>query len=307
MNTGAPLVSVLMVTYNAAPFIRESIESVLHQSCDDFELIISDDNSPDGSWDIITEYVDNKRVFAYKQIPNLGEYRNRNFCIEKARGKFLLYIDGEDLLYYHAIETLVYHIKKYPHVAMIVAREWDERIIYPKVLAPRDFLLFEYLDQGIAALNFTRLALSREIMLKHDCFDDLRIRGGDAYIQYKLGAQYDTLVIAAGFSWWRRRRGQASEILLQDSFNIFSDDNKFKVKILEETTHLLPAEKKIAYENYYGNILRYIIKSLLKFKLAKTVEFISNHPIPFRHFKSIVTRQRRSHYQNYNGENPLKE
>ena len=70
----SPTVSVLIPTYKYARYLPQAIESVLNQSFRDFELIISDDNSPDNSWDIINEYVDNKRVFAYKQVPNLGEY-----------------------------------------------------------------------------------------------------------------------------------------------------------------------------------------------------------------------------------------
>lgn len=73
-----PLVSVILTSYNHADYLRESIESVLNQTFQDFELIIVDDCSTDNSWDIIQEYCDNKKIYAVRPEKNSRGF----FCWE---------------------------------------------------------------------------------------------------------------------------------------------------------------------------------------------------------------------------------
>jgi glycosyltransferase involved in cell wall biosynthesis len=93
-----PLVSVLMTSYNHESFIRESIESILAQSFTDFELIIVDDASKDGSRNIISEY--NKKDDRIKSVfheSNMGIARTINDCIEKSCGKYIAIVSSDDL------------------------------------------------------------------------------------------------------------------------------------------------------------------------------------------------------------------
>src|SRR5438105_4541179 len=97
-----PLVTVITVTYNSAAYVRDAIESVLAQTYDNIEYIIGDDYSTDNTWQIIREYKD-ERIRAYRNEKNLGEYPNRNKAISLATGKYLIFIDGDDILYPHGI------------------------------------------------------------------------------------------------------------------------------------------------------------------------------------------------------------
>ena len=72
-----PTVTVVMVTYNAEPFVSEAIESVLAQEFADFELLICDDASTDSTWDRIRCHSDH-RIRAIRNPVNIGEYPNRN-------------------------------------------------------------------------------------------------------------------------------------------------------------------------------------------------------------------------------------
>lgn len=307
MEESFPLVSVLMVTYNSSNFIRESIESILIQNNKNFELIISDDNSTDSTWNIIKQYSNNDRIKAFKQKNNLGEYENRNFCINEASGKYIIFIDGEDLLYPNAIDFICFYISLYPHVSQLIAREWDEQIIYPKYITPREFMLFEYLDKSIIGINFTKVIFRREALLKVNIFDDKKIKGGDAYLQYKIGSNFPSVLIPAAFSWWRRRKGQASEKLLINVLNIFTEDNRFKVKILENTSYLSPAEKKIAFRNYHGNIYREIIRQTFKLHFYSVFNYFKNNLFEMTNFKAVFYKQKRNFYSRYDGENPFKD
>ena len=73
-----PLVSVLLTSYNREAFIAESIESVLAQTLTDFELIVSDDQSRDGTVAIANDYARrDRRIRVFVNEKNLGDYGNR--------------------------------------------------------------------------------------------------------------------------------------------------------------------------------------------------------------------------------------
>ncbi|HHX8291396.1 TPA: glycosyltransferase family 2 protein [Vibrio diabolicus] len=92
------LVSVIMPTYNSTGTVVESIQSVLSQTYKNWELIIVDDRSTDNTWQVIQTYADkydNIRVYQNKE--NLGAGASRNFAIEKAKGRFIAFLDSDDL------------------------------------------------------------------------------------------------------------------------------------------------------------------------------------------------------------------
>ena len=91
-----PLVSVIMPVYNRKDIIKMAIDSVLNQSFTDFEMILADDGSPDNSPKICDEYAkkDNRIVVIHKE--NGGAPSARNVAIDKANGKYLYFMDGDD-------------------------------------------------------------------------------------------------------------------------------------------------------------------------------------------------------------------
>ena len=83
-------VSVIIPIYNANEDIQECVNSVFNQSYKDIEVICIDNNSTDNSWEIISSFLNDKRIRAYKQEINIGLYQNWNFAISKAFLGFLL-------------------------------------------------------------------------------------------------------------------------------------------------------------------------------------------------------------------------
>jgi GT2 family glycosyltransferase len=92
----APRVSVLMTTYNGARFIAESIDSVLGQTFADFELVVVDDTSSDGTAAILAGYAD-KRLRVIRNTANLGVVGARNRGFVELRGGYVATIDHDDL------------------------------------------------------------------------------------------------------------------------------------------------------------------------------------------------------------------
>jgi len=122
-----PLVSVLLTAYNRERYIAASIESVLAQSCGDFELIIADDRSSDGTLSIAREYARrDSRVRVHANERNLGDYGNRNYAASLASGQFLKFHDSDDIMYPHCLEVMVRYLSAAPSAAFALSahRAW---------------------------------------------------------------------------------------------------------------------------------------------------------------------------------------
>lgn len=103
-----PLVSIIMPSYNAESFIAESIESVLHQTYSNWELIITDDCSSDHTPDIVQSYCNqDSRIDFVIAKQHSGIAGTRNQCLLRAKGRFVAFLDNDDLWYHEKLEKQV--------------------------------------------------------------------------------------------------------------------------------------------------------------------------------------------------------
>ena len=95
-----PLVSIITPSYNSERFIGFSIESILNQTYTNWELLITDDASTDGTWKMLKEYSKrDKRIKIFRLEMNSGSGVARNNSIKKATGRFIAFLDSDD--YWH--------------------------------------------------------------------------------------------------------------------------------------------------------------------------------------------------------------
>lgn len=97
-----PLVSIIIPVYNVAPYLREALDSVVHQTYKNLDIIIVNDGSTDNSLEIAQEYTVDKRVKLFSQ-KNQGASGARNLAFEKATGAFFYCFDPDDILELNAI------------------------------------------------------------------------------------------------------------------------------------------------------------------------------------------------------------
>jgi teichuronic acid biosynthesis glycosyltransferase TuaG len=91
-------VSIIMPTYNVEPFVKASVQSVLDQTYQDWELLISDDGSTDGTLTVArTMQAADKRIRILPSTGNNGPARARNLAIEASRGRYIAFLDSDDL------------------------------------------------------------------------------------------------------------------------------------------------------------------------------------------------------------------
>ncbi len=121
-----PLVSVIVISYQSSDYILETLESVKAQSWDNIELIVSDDASTDGTFQIVTEWVkDNQERFT--QIAILGSSHNTGIpanCergLSKARGDWIKFIAGDDILLHNCIKDNIKTIIEHPDISFIIS------------------------------------------------------------------------------------------------------------------------------------------------------------------------------------------
>ena len=92
------LVSIITPVYNSEKYIEECIKSVINQSYKNIEMIIIDDGSTDNSKNIIEKYTESFPFIKYiKCNENNGAWAARNIGIEKAKGRFISFLDADDL------------------------------------------------------------------------------------------------------------------------------------------------------------------------------------------------------------------
>lgn len=93
-----PLVSIIMPSYNSESTIELSIKSVINQSYKNWELIVSDDNSNDATIDLVNKIIEkDSRVKLIRSVTNNGAGVARNNAIKDAVGKYIAFLDSDDL------------------------------------------------------------------------------------------------------------------------------------------------------------------------------------------------------------------
>lgn len=107
------LVSIIMPSYNTANFISETIESVLAQTYSNWELIIVDDCSTDDTDAVVRPYLADDRIRYLKNEKNSGAAVSRNRALREARGKWIAFLDSDDLWLPEKLEKQIDFMEKY--------------------------------------------------------------------------------------------------------------------------------------------------------------------------------------------------
>jgi glycosyltransferase involved in cell wall biosynthesis len=147
-------ISVCIPTFNSAVYIGECIESVLAQKGVEFEVIVFDNASADGSWEIAKSFSD-PRVRAFRSDQNRGMATNFNCALQEARGEYIKLLCSDDVLEPNALEPQANFLDQHPELAMVTSAT---RAIDSK---GKPFALVKWFSQPtiIGALNLRTISL----------------------------------------------------------------------------------------------------------------------------------------------------
>ena len=113
MNSQQPLVSVLLPIYNIGHYAHESLDSLLDSSYENIEILAIDDFSKDDSWKVLRLYRQiDKRIKIYRNVKHYGKALTLNRLIRKAKGQYIVVMDGKDMVYKHKIAKQVAYLAK---------------------------------------------------------------------------------------------------------------------------------------------------------------------------------------------------
>jgi len=116
-----PRVSVVVPTYNSAVFLGETVESILAQSYQDFEVIIVDDGSTDDTVTVLAPYI-NRISYHYQE--NQGESVARNRAIQLAQGEYIAFLDSDDLWLPSKLERQIEEMDRFPQAVLAYAHSY---------------------------------------------------------------------------------------------------------------------------------------------------------------------------------------
>ena len=125
--SAVPRLSIGLAVYNGENYLAESLDALLGQSYEDFELIISDNASTDGTADICRRYGrQDSRIRFIQQPRNIGLAPNHNFVFQQARGELFKWASHDDLYARNLLQQCVDALDEYPHV--VLAHSWTAMV-----------------------------------------------------------------------------------------------------------------------------------------------------------------------------------
>jgi len=251
------VVSVLVTVYNREPYLRETLLSILDSTYDDFEVIVVDDNSSDNSAEIAKQIaVQNSRIQIYTNDKNLGDYPNRIKAASLARGRYIKYVDSDDLIYPHSLAIMVESMERYPDAALGLSHSMPEdEAPYPWYLSPEQANRKHFLGRGCLSCG------PSGAIIRRDAFETV---GGfrmqwkvisDTDLWYRLASRWPIVLLPPALVWWRRHEEQeftkddAVTVYLQRGYDLAKDalaSSDFPLPVSERNVALERARQHFA-------------------------------------------------------------
>ncbi|HTF20503.1 MAG TPA: glycosyltransferase family 2 protein [Chryseolinea sp.] len=196
MRTKEPVISVLTPVWNGLPYIKEAVESVLNQDFEDWELVISDNGSTDGTRDYLDTLTD-PRIKIFKQEKNLGIDGNLNFLYSKASCEISYCLCADDYFHPGMLTKVVQEWNACPDdVALIVfnwrdiltfnTRGWHYYEALPRVIKPSLSQLAFFLFGNFAG-NLSNISARVKDVVNAGGFDEAYRMAGDFEIWARIG------------------------------------------------------------------------------------------------------------------------
>lgn len=242
LNMDNPVVSIITPVYNAEKFLDETIESVLKQTYESYEYLLIDDCSTDNSSSIIKKYANgNPKVKYIKLDKNSGAAVARNAGIKKSNGRFIAFIDSDDVWYPTKLEKQLNYMSQnnvgFTYTKYVRLSEEGELLSAPDFPKRLDY-------SGL--LKNTAIACST-VMIDRDLIGDFRMplvrKGQDTATWLKILKTYDyAYLVDEVLNKYRTREGSLSSnkiSALKRTWNTYRNIEK------------LPLFKALYYYIYY--------------------------------------------------------
>ena len=315
-------VSVIIPTYNRARYVRESIQSVLSQTYGDLEVIVVDDGSTDETAEVIGAISDPR--LRYLRQDHVGRSKARNYGLSVARGKYIAFLDSDDLYLPNKVELQVDYLNKHPGTGMVYTSAYcidDVGELLPhKYEATASGSIYEQIAFFVpVTITLPTVMTYREIFNRVGGFDENMDRFEDTDMWRRISKCYQIEAIKDytcklrthhSNSLLNQRPEQISRALEYYSKKIMSEDKEINLKVrkkglaalfryyghaLTTVPHFSSAGKDLlrAADDYDSELysLRYRAERLARMVYYRTLHFC--YPIYSRFLYPIYNRAKK--------------
>ena len=200
MKNRTPEVSILVTVYDRESYLEETLQSILHSTYSDFELLVVDDGSTDRSLEIAHQVAGNDdRIQVHINESTLGDYPNRLKAASLARGRYLKYVDSDDLIYPHSLAIMVESMERFPEAALGLSHSMPEDDSpYPWLLSPVQAYQKQFLGRGCLNCGPSGAIIRREAFQSVGGFRPEWAVISDKDMWYRLAAKWPTVLLPPG-------------------------------------------------------------------------------------------------------------
>lgn len=246
-----------MTCYNREKYIATAIESVLASTYTNFELIIVDDASSDGTLKITKGYAaKDERIQIHVNDKNLGDYPNRNKAASLAKGKYIKYVDSDDYIYPNGLEIMVRSMEQFGGAGFgLCSLKPDAERPFPFMLQPKQAYEYHFFGPGLFHKGPLTSIFLKSAFDKMGGFKEERMIS-DIDMWHRMALQFPVVLMPDGIVW-QRTHGQQE---LNDSHRYIAEGAKIKWKYLLDPACLLVNEqkrqiRKMRIKRYSGFVL----------------------------------------------------
>lgn len=185
-----PLITVYIPTYNRIKLLKRAIESVLKQTYDNFEIIVVDDNSNDGTQEYLKEIaVNNKKIRYFFKKENSGACISRNIAINNAKGEYITGLDDDDYMLEQRLEIFEENSELLNRYAFLFTKNLFEResVVYKKNIS--DFFSPKIISrEHLLYNNFVgnQIFIKTAILKSYIGFDEKILAWQDLELWYRI-------------------------------------------------------------------------------------------------------------------------
>lgn len=271
-----PIISVIVTSYNRELYVAETIQSILASTYKNYELIIVDDCSTDKTQDIIEDYVSKfPQIRYFKNKFNLGEYKNRNLAASYARGKYIKFLDSDDVMSKDCLEIMVLQMEKYSNAAIGLISYFDEKLHERHTIMSPSELYREFYFKG----NLINCGPSSTI-IRNDVFVIMNGYQTDPYLSdtdfiFRIASKYDAVIFPKHLVFWREHPEQEFNYGILSGAYKRKNYSLFKKYLDECSSPMHKSETKQALRNLKNRYSRSIILKLLRFRFTAAINDLS--------------------------------
>jgi teichuronic acid biosynthesis glycosyltransferase TuaG len=214
-----PSVSIIIGSFNAEKYIRETLDSVANQTFKSFEAIIVDDCSTDNTTKIIQEYCDKDARFKLIKLESNSNLPAvpRNVGLKHARGEFVAFLDHDDIWTHKKIERQISALQINPQIDLVFSYLWSFRgksLLRGFFLIPNPFknkINFERLRIGNALMYSSVFARKKVIVTVNGFDEDPKLRAIEDYeLWLRVSQQFKIGYISEIHGYYRVTNSSAS-------------------------------------------------------------------------------------------------